>query len=136
MRSAGKCASLLFYIVCGSSSILWDQEACKPPDLDLSASGPNIFSAQQEQELGEVMASRLSYLPFSDDPAVTAYLERIGGQLLRYLPPTEFCFRYFLVDSAAADAFSIPVRFVGVGEAVEDLRDFSAEEFVEALFDA
>ncbi len=108
MRSAGKCASLLFYIVCGSSSILWDQEACKPPDLDLSASGPNIFSAQQEQELGEVMASRLSYLPFSDDPAVTAYLERIGGQLLRYLPPTEFCFRYFLVDSAAADAFSIP----------------------------
>jgi fused signal recognition particle receptor len=35
-----------------------------------------------------------------------------------------------------ADAFSIPVRFVGVGEAVEDLRDFSAEEFVEALFDA
>ena len=35
-----------------------------------------------------------------------------------------------------ADAFAIPVRFVGVGEAVEDLRDFSAEEFVEALFEA
>ena len=35
-----------------------------------------------------------------------------------------------------ADAFSIPVRFVGVGEAIEDLRDFSAEEFVEALFEA
>ena len=35
-----------------------------------------------------------------------------------------------------ADAFGIPVRFVGVGEAVEDLRDFSAEEFVEALFES
>ncbi len=34
-----------------------------------------------------------------------------------------------------ADAFGIPVRFVGVGEAIEDLRDFSAEEFVEALFE-
>jgi fused signal recognition particle receptor len=34
-----------------------------------------------------------------------------------------------------ADAFGIPVRFVGVGEAAEDLRDFSAEEFVEALFE-
>jgi fused signal recognition particle receptor len=34
-----------------------------------------------------------------------------------------------------ADAFGIPVRFVGVGEAVEDLRDFSAEDFVEALFE-
>ena len=34
-----------------------------------------------------------------------------------------------------ADACGIPVRFVGVGEAVEDLRDFSAENFVEALFE-
>ncbi len=34
-----------------------------------------------------------------------------------------------------ADAFGIPVRFVGVGEGVEDLRDFSASEFVDALFE-
>jgi fused signal recognition particle receptor len=34
-----------------------------------------------------------------------------------------------------ADEFSLPVQYVGVGEAVEDLRDFCAEEFVEALFD-
>jgi fused signal recognition particle receptor len=33
-----------------------------------------------------------------------------------------------------ADEFGIPVKHVGVGERVEDLRDFSAEEFVEALF--
>lgn len=34
-----------------------------------------------------------------------------------------------------ADEFGIPVRAVGVGEGVEDLRDFSAQEFVEALFE-
>ena len=34
-----------------------------------------------------------------------------------------------------ADEFGLPIRHVGVGEAVEDLRDFSAEEFVEALFE-
>jgi fused signal recognition particle receptor len=34
-----------------------------------------------------------------------------------------------------ADQFGIPVRYVGVGEAVADLRDFSAEEFVDALFE-
>jgi fused signal recognition particle receptor len=34
-----------------------------------------------------------------------------------------------------ADEFGIPVKFVGVGEGVEDLRDFAAEEFVDALFD-
>ncbi|MBS1105181.1 MAG: ftsY [Deltaproteobacteria bacterium] len=35
-----------------------------------------------------------------------------------------------------ADEFRIPVRYVGVGEAPEDLRDFDAEEFVDALFGA
>ena len=33
-----------------------------------------------------------------------------------------------------ADEFAIPVKYVGVGEGVEDLRDFSADEFVDALF--
>ena len=35
---------------------------------------------------------------------------------------------------AIADALKIPVRLVGVGEAVEDLQDFNAEAFVDALF--
>ncbi|UCE85551.1 MAG: signal recognition particle-docking protein FtsY [Deltaproteobacteria bacterium] len=34
-----------------------------------------------------------------------------------------------------ADALGIPVRFVGVGESIEDLRSFSAAEFVDALFE-
>jgi fused signal recognition particle receptor len=29
---------------------------------------------------------------------------------------------------------NIPIKLIGVGEAVEDLQDFNAEEFVEALF--
>jgi len=33
-----------------------------------------------------------------------------------------------------ADEFGIPVRYVGVGEDLEDLREFSADEFVDALF--
>ena len=34
---------------------------------------------------------------------------------------------------AIADALKIPVRLIGVGEAVEDLQDFNAEAFVDAL---
>jgi fused signal recognition particle receptor len=34
-----------------------------------------------------------------------------------------------------SDAFGLPVRWVGVGEGLEDLREFSADEFVEALFE-
>jgi fused signal recognition particle receptor len=33
-----------------------------------------------------------------------------------------------------ADQLRIPVRFIGVGERVDDLREFDAEDFVEALF--
>jgi len=31
---------------------------------------------------------------------------------------------------------ALPVRFIGIGEAVEDLRDFDPQEFVNALFKA
>ena len=34
-----------------------------------------------------------------------------------------------------ADQLQIPVRYIGIGERVEDLREFDAEEFVEALFE-
>jgi fused signal recognition particle receptor len=34
-----------------------------------------------------------------------------------------------------ADEFGIPVKYVGVGETVDDLRDFVADEFVEAIFE-
>ncbi len=34
-----------------------------------------------------------------------------------------------------ADQLGIPVRYIGVGERVEDLREFDAEQFVEALFE-
>lgn len=33
-----------------------------------------------------------------------------------------------------ADQLQIPVRFIGIGERVEDLREFDAEEFVAALY--
>jgi fused signal recognition particle receptor len=33
------------------------------------------------------------------------------------------------------DQIGIPVRYIGIGERVEDLREFDAEEFVEALFE-
>jgi fused signal recognition particle receptor len=33
-----------------------------------------------------------------------------------------------------ADEFGIPVSYIGVGEGIDDLRDFDAREFVDALF--
>lgn len=36
---------------------------------------------------------------------------------------------------ALAETLAIPVRFIGVGEAIDDLRPFDAKQFTEALFD-
>ncbi|OXY81384.1 signal recognition particle-docking protein FtsY [Oceanimonas doudoroffii] len=35
---------------------------------------------------------------------------------------------------AVADKFGIPIRYIGVGEKIDDLRPFNASEFIEALF--
>ncbi|EGR2190582.1 signal recognition particle-docking protein FtsY [Vibrio parahaemolyticus] len=35
---------------------------------------------------------------------------------------------------AIADQFSIPIRYIGVGEGIEDMRPFETQEFIDALF--
>ncbi len=35
---------------------------------------------------------------------------------------------------ALADQFQIPIRFIGVGEGIDDLRPFETQEFIDALF--
>ena len=34
-----------------------------------------------------------------------------------------------------SDSLKLPIRFIGVGEAIEDLKPFNARDFVDALFD-
>lgn len=36
---------------------------------------------------------------------------------------------------AIADKFKIPIRYIGVGEGIDDLRSFNSKDFIEALFD-
>ncbi|MES9846013.1 MAG: signal recognition particle-docking protein FtsY, partial [Candidatus Sedimenticola sp. 6PFRAG5] len=36
---------------------------------------------------------------------------------------------------AIAEKLKVPIRFIGVGEAIEDLRHFESNEFVDALFE-
>jgi fused signal recognition particle receptor len=38
------------------------------------------------------------------------------------------------MQSSSSRERPIPVRFIGVGEALDDLRPFDAEEFVAAMF--
>jgi fused signal recognition particle receptor len=36
---------------------------------------------------------------------------------------------------ALARQFGIPIRYIGIGEGIDDLRDFEAEDFIAAIFD-
>ena len=36
---------------------------------------------------------------------------------------------------AISEILKIPIRYIGVGEKINDLRDFHARDFVEALFE-
>lgn len=35
-----------------------------------------------------------------------------------------------------ADQFHVPIRYIGVGEGIDDLREFNADDFIKALFSA
>jgi fused signal recognition particle receptor len=39
------------------------------------------------------------------------------------------------VIAAIAEARPIPIRYIGIGEAIDDLRPFKADEFIDAMFD-
>jgi hypothetical protein len=107
MRPAGKRVGLLLSAVCAFGAFLCAQEPCKPPPLNLASSGPNIFSEQQEQELGDALAQEFKSFRVTEDPAVTAHMARIGDRLAQHLPPNQIHFRYFLVDSGVTNAFSV-----------------------------
>ena len=35
---------------------------------------------------------------------------------------------------AVSHEFALPIRYIGVGESIDDLRDFDPQEFTDALF--
>ena len=67
-------------------------------------------------------------------------LSTIGAELaskpLLYatLPVTAALVGY-VTNVLAIKMMFLPIRFIGVGEQLEDLRPFNAEEFVQALFE-
>ncbi|MBA3914494.1 MAG: M48 family metalloprotease, partial [Acidobacteriales bacterium] len=67
-----------------------------------------MFSDQQEVYLGDATAERLANEVTSvDAPKLNAYLQQIGDRLVQHLPKTEFKFRFYLIDSPTANAYSI-----------------------------
>jgi hypothetical protein len=109
MRISARSWALLLIVSMPSLGwIVKAQEACQPPPALTATPGSNIFTEQQEIDLGEVLADQLPrYVRFTSDPVVTAHLARVGDRLAKHLPATQLRFSYFLVDLPVPDAFSI-----------------------------
>jgi len=56
------------------------------------------------------------------------------ASVMVYAPTSTSFVLYLYVQASVVDTLGIPVKFVGVGEGLEDLQPFDPESFVDALF--
>src|ERR1700680_3731717 len=83
-------------------------DSCAPPLPPLSAER-NIFSEEQEMELGRIRAAHLEQnFKIIEDPALTDYLNQIAQRLSQGMPNSKLRFHVVIVDQQNANAFSIP----------------------------
>jgi WD40 repeat protein len=96
-------------LLVGFSAIGAAQQPCRPPSLDRAAQGQNIFTDQQEMDLGDAVYERARReFKVIEDPVVTGYLQNLADRLIRNLPPTQIKFRLYLVDLPDANALTMP----------------------------
>lgn len=99
---------LLLFAAVGMSVAQTASAPCPAAPASLKPLGPNIFNTQQEETLGDAYAEiEDSSVRLVNDPVATAYLEKIGQRLLAVLPPSEFHFRYKIIDSWEINGLSI-----------------------------
>ena len=68
-----------------------------------------MFNAQQEMDLGEVMAEQIQrQYNVIDDPAVTAYLQRVGDRLVHHVTSETMKYQFVLYDQPVANALVPP----------------------------
>lgn len=101
--------SLVAILFCGRVMSLAAQQQCQPPALPVSGPGQNIFSPEQEMDLGDAVAEHVQRnYQVIEDAEVTAYLKRIGDRLTVHLPPTNLRYQFFLFDFNDVNAFTLP----------------------------
>lgn len=84
-------------------------QTCEPPAIQFNAKTENIFTAEQEMYLGEIMLEKVrNGYGVIDDPAATAYLQRIGDRLSRHLPNSGIKFKFMVSDLPDTNAFAFP----------------------------
>lgn len=103
------CLALFVSCSLAAPAIVAQQQRCQPPVLPATAKEPNIFTPQQESDLGDAIAEHVQRnFRVIDDEETVGSLRRIGAALIKQIPPTDLRFQFFLIDIPDANAFAMP----------------------------
>jgi WD40 repeat protein len=85
------------------------QQNCPlPPSVQGVSQGDNIFSEQQEIDLGDAMAESLAQrVRIIHDDHLNVFLNALGNRVAQHLPPTQLKFRFYLMELPEVNAYSI-----------------------------
>lgn len=82
------------------------------------------ISTQDEVALGAQQAAQINaQLPLIDDPTLVAYLNNVGRRLAAVGDPRNIPYRFYLVNSAAVNALSLPGGYVYVTRGLIERAD-------------
>jgi len=72
---------------------------------------PGISPPGQDEEVKisrEFRREARKQLKFISNPEVQRYVENVGRRLLSVMGPTQFDYRYFVIEESELNAFSVP----------------------------
>lgn len=86
------------------------------------------MSAEREAQLGRQTAAQVAQeIGLVESPALTAYVEEIGGRLARHSPRRDVVYRFAVVDMAEPNAFALPGGYVYVSRGLLAIVNSEAE---------
>lgn len=84
-------------------------QQCAPPGVKINSKVPNMFTPQQEMDLGEAMLDRIrNEYGVIDAVEINARLQQIGDNLSRFLPASGIRYRFMVADLPDTNAFAFP----------------------------
>jgi WD40 repeat protein len=102
------CLTLLIFSFLFSSMPLCSQDACPVPPYAMPAKALNIFTEQQDVDLGDALAEQIQNRYRVIDDEVTDNVRRIGQRLVAQLPASNLLYQFYLVDLPSVNAFALP----------------------------
>jgi predicted Zn-dependent protease len=87
-----------------------------------------LMSAEREAQLGRQTAAQVAEeMGLVESPALTAYVEEIGGRLARHSPRRDVAYRFAVVDMQEPNAFALPGGYIYVSRGLLAIANSEAE---------